>query len=208
MIVVPKSGIGTDDTPRLKSRANSKIGSSSMISEENIEAVAALKNTEIPHPSAVSVPVPVVSIAPPNLSGFMGTKSKGSGSRTKIVPKIAIIVEVKESIPIPIIPSILPTPVNLPVINTAEFPIDRYLPPAEGILNMRVYDAIALKNEYKIMTAVEREFILEMGKESGKNENVLICKKRFLLHKTRTFVTYCICPFFTHYFFLSFYPYK
>ena len=178
MIVVPKSGIGTDDTPRLKSRANSKIGSSSMISEENIEAVAALKNTEIPHPSAVSVPIPipipvsVVSIAPPNLSGFMGTKSKGSGSRTKIVPKIAIIVEVKESIPIPIIPTILPTPVNIPVINTAEFPIDRYLPPAEGILNMRVYDAIALKNEYKIMTAVEREFILEMGKESGKNENV------------------------------------
>ena len=111
MIVVPKSGIGTDDTPRLKSRANSKIGSSSMISEENIEAVAALKNTEIPHPSAVSVPipipVPVVSIAPPNLSGFMGTKSKGSGSRTKAVPKISIIVEVKESIPIPIIPSIL-----------------------------------------------------------------------------------------------------
>ena len=53
-----------------------------------------------------------------------------------------------------------------------EFPIDRYLPPAEGILNMRVYDAIALKNDYKIMTAVEREFILEMGKESGKNKNI------------------------------------
>ena len=31
------------------------------------------------------------------------------------------------------------------------------------------------------MTAVEREFILEMGKESGRNENVLICMKRFLL---------------------------
>ena len=47
--------------------------------------------------------------------------------------------------------------------------LKRYLPPAEGILRMKIYDAVALKKKYKVMTAIEKEYIFNMGKESGKN---------------------------------------
>ena len=178
MVVVPNRGI--DDTSSLKSKLNSTGGPSSVVLEqENIDETVSPKNTEITHlvpvPDPVPVPVPV-SKAPPNLSGFMGTKSKASTRQNKVeikeikIPKIAIIDEVKEVVSLPI----AHTPVHVPIINTTEFPVDRYLPPAEGILNMRVYDAVALKKDYKIMTAVEREFILEMGKESGKIEELEI----------------------------------
>ena len=44
---------------------------------------------------------------------------------------------------------------------------ERYLPPAMGTLNMKIYDAVGLKEQYKVMTAIEKEYIFEVGKESG-----------------------------------------
>ena len=174
MVVVPNRGM--DDTSSLKSKLNITGGPSSVVLEqENIDVTVSPQNTEITHLVPVPDPVPV-SKAPPNLSGFMGTKSKASTRQNKVeikeikIPKIAIKDEVKEVVSLPI----AHTPVHVPIINTTDFPVDRYLPPAEGILNMRVYDAVALKKDYKIMTAVEREFILEMGKESGKIEELEI----------------------------------
>ena len=43
----------------------------------------------------------------------------------------------------------------------------RYLPPTEGILCMRVYDAVSLKQSYKVLSAIEQEHIFAAAKESG-----------------------------------------
>ena len=157
MIVVPNGRVPdfiVNNNSNNKSKSNSRVGLGS-------DPVVLRKTTTLSMP----VLIPAPASAPANDSGFMGSKNKVSGRRPTPVkiPKITVVLEVKASTPTP-----RPrTPVHLPMIHTVESSIDRYLPPAIGTLNMRVYDAVALKNNYKIMTAVERENILQMGKESG-----------------------------------------